>query len=277
MSPAGSVEASPAPAPPTIWSATLLCDNCGEETPHRILRLDRGVRTAAGRIRGVARCRVCRWTHPFDATPPARVEVALVLSDGATSQRSHVALPEHRRLEVGSDLPESTGSVRGPVRIQRIDTRDGRQVRVAAADEVATLWVVRDVGAIVPVSIVEGRRTRAARLIVPPDTRYAVGKPVRVEGALLEIVALRAHGKTWRREGDTFDARDVQRIYGRRTAMPPAGRRDWRNVRVRPSSFASSTSRSDRSRSSPGTSRTRTTPRARIALGGATVQRSSPP
>jgi len=259
-------------AVPRLLSAELYCETCGRATPHRILRLDRSANLKAGRIRGTARCRECRWTHPFESVLPTQVEVMQIVSDGRESERTRISLPSHRRVQVGTGLPGSPV----PVLVRRIDSRDGRRVTSADTDEIATVWVTRDLGAVVRVSIVEGRITRTARLLVPPGTPYAVGDPVRVEGRRFEIVALRARGQTWRRPGDSFVAADVQRLYARRTVIPPAGRRDWSNDRDSPRSFASSTSRPARSRSSPGVSRTRTRPRARTAAGGAQVHRSSP-
>ncbi len=257
---------------PTVLSAMLFCENCGRSTPHRVLKLQRPAAKGNGGARGIARCRECRLTHPFASTPKGRVDIALVVSVGPTSDRRLIRLPRSRTVQVGTGIPESSE----PVRVQRIDTRDGRQASSASTDDIATLWAVREVGAVVPVSIVEGPRTRARRLAVSPETRYEVGGRVTVDGIRLDVVALRARGRTWRRPGDAFVARDVQRIYGRRIAIPPAGNRDWRRGRGRPRSFASSTSRSRRSRSSPGVRRTRTVPSARTADGGATVQRSEP-
>ena len=196
----------------------------------------------------------------------------MIESMGGASERTRIELPSHRRLQVGSGLPDSPH----PVVIRRIDGHDGRRVTAARTDEVDTLWVTRDVGAVVPVSIVEGRRTRPGRLVTPRGTPYAVGDRFSLEGLRLEIVALRARGQTWRRPGDTFPAEEVARIYGRRTEIPPAGRSDWSRSRETPSSRASSTSRIPRSRSSPGTTRHRTSPRARTAVGGAHDHRSSP-
>jgi uncharacterized Zn finger protein len=268
----------PAPDPPRaardsathVLAGTLYCEMCDALTPHRLLRTDPGGR--GGAVRGTARCRVCQWTHRFESRPPARVEVARIVSAGKTSERSRIELPAHTRLQVGSGIPGSEE----PFRIRRIDTHAGTRVRTAWTEEAATLWVVRDEGAVVPVSIVLGRLTRASRLLLPPDTILEVGGRVTVEGIRLDVVALRARGRTWRRPGDTFAADEVQRLYGRRTEIPPAGRRDWSTGRGRPSSFESSTSRAPRSRSSPGVNRTRTRPRARTASGGATVHRSVP-
>jgi len=275
------VEPSVAPAEPSrgssresvprVFAATLFCELCNGETPHRILRMDATRRSGVGPVGGTARCRVCQWTHRFESRLPERVEVARIVSAGRTSERSRIELPAHARVEVGSTVPGSDE----PHRVRRIDTRAGDRVLSASTDEVATLWVVRDEGAVVPVSIVEGRFTRAVRLVVPRSTVFEVGGRVTAQGTRVDVVALRARGQTWRREGDAFPAGEVQRLYGRRSDTPPAGRSDWSRGRGSPSSFESSTSRSPRSRSSPGVSRNRTSPRARTADGGATVQRSA--
>ena len=255
-----------------LRSAELFCENCGRNTPHRILRIERGARPQAGRIRGTARCRDCRWTHPFDSRIPRTIEVGAVVSTGERSEHLRIALPIGRRVQLGTGLSGSPT----PVVVRRIEGRDGRSLSSAHPEEIATVWATRDLGAVVKVSLVEGRRTRTGRLVVPPDTPYAVGDRVTVEGERIEIVALRARGRTWRRPGDAFPASEVQRLYGRRTSIPPAGRSDWRSPRGSSSSAASSTSRSARVRSSPGVRRTRTVPRARTAAGGAHVHRSSP-
>jgi len=262
----------PARAATRLLAAELFCETCGRETVHRILRIDRSSRPGATAIRGTARCRECRWTHPFESVVPREVEVMRMVSEGDRTDRERIFLPVHHRVQVGSSLPGAAA----PLLVRRIDTRDGRQVGSAAPEQIATVWTTRDVGAVVRVSVIEGRFTRTARLVVPPETPYAVGERVSVDGTRLEVIALRARGRTWRRPGDAFPAAEVQRLYARRTVIPPAGRRDWRSERGRPSSVASSTSRAGRSRSGPGVRRTRTAPSARTALGGAQVHRSSP-
>lgn len=257
---------------PRLLAATLLCDNCGEATAHRILRLDRGGRAAGGRIGGVARCRECRFTHPFESIPEPRVELTLIVSAGAVSERRRISLPRFRKIQVGTGVPEADE----PLIVHRIDGATGRPLSNAAAGEVATLWATRDVGAVVAVSIVEGRRTRPVRVHLPHGTVLRVGDELHVDGETVEIVGLRAKGNSWRRLGDGFSADEVDRVYSRRISSPPAGNSPWRRVRVSPSSRASSTSTRSRSRSTPGTRTTRTVPRARIADGGAAVQSVSP-
>jgi uncharacterized Zn finger protein len=260
------------PASPRLLAATLLCDNCGQATAHRILRLDRTGKSTTRRVGGVARCRECRFTHPFVSLPEERVEVAMVVSTGALSERRRVSLPRFRKLQVGTGVPEAEE----PLIIHRIDGRAGRPLSSAAAGEIVTVWAKRDEGAVVAVSIVEGRRTRPARVRLPHGTVLRVGDEMTVDEETVEIVGLRAQGNTWRHPGDQFPADDVARVYGRRTSMPPAGRRPWSRVRVSPSSRTRPTSIASRSRSTPGTKTTRTVPRARIADGGAAVHNVSP-
>jgi uncharacterized Zn finger protein len=259
-------QATPQPAPASaVHSAIIYCESCRRETEHRILKVAGGAR-AHGELRGLARCRECRLTHPFEDRPRQTVEVGEVVSEGRTSTPGRRRLPEDSRVYVGAGIPGSEP----PVAVLRIDRKDGRRVQEAAATEIATLWVRVDRGAVVPVSIIEGRRTRAERLVVPPETVYEVGGPLRVEERSLTIVGLRARGETWRHPGARFRAEEVQRIYARRSVSPPEGSIDWSRSRDRPSSRESSTSASDRFRSSPGVSRYRTSPRARSDAGGPT-------
>ena len=175
-------------------------------------------------------------------------------------------------MQVGTGVPGSPDALR----IHRIETRSGTSPSEARAEEVATLWVTRDVGAVVPISIVVGARTRTLKNTWPPETILEVGARLDLEGSEVRIVGLRALGRTWRRFGDRFRAFEVARVYARLTEIPPAGRRDWSRGRAMPSSRTSSASRSERSRSGPGVRTTRTVPRRRTASGGAAVHRLSP-
>jgi uncharacterized Zn finger protein len=253
---------------PALASATLYCESCGRETPHRVLRVDRTPHAPGAVLSGVARCRECRRTHPFESLATATVDRVLIVSSGAESKRSSVRIPRHARLEVDRELPGADP----PVRIRKLELANGGSRRTAVASEVATVWGVRDTGAVVRVSLVEGARTRPAVVRLPHGTELEVGAELNVEGTRTEIVALRAAGHTWRRPGDRFPSERVDRAYVRRTAMPPAGRSDWSRSRESPSSEAREASRSSRSRSSPGIRVTRRAPRARSADGGADVQ-----
>ncbi len=251
-----------------LLAARLPCPSCEKTTDHRLLRLAPRKSGRAGPLRGIARCRVCRLTHPFDAAVTPRPTVSAVVSSGAVSKRHPLELPPDVTVRVGERLPGADE----PLEVRSIDTVDGRRVRSARSEEIATVWLVRDVGAVVPVSVISGAQTRSVRLTFSPSAEFEVGEPLEVEGVRLMITALRARGHTYRFAGDRFRASELERIYGRRTEIPPVGRSAWRSGRGMPSSRTSSTSRSDRSRSGPGVRRTRTVPRRRTASTGATVQ-----
>ncbi len=257
---------------PAIGSASLPCENCGRTTPHRILRLDPRADGSGGVVRGVARCQDCRYTHPFETGPPEEIERTLIVSRGASSERSALRLRRSAHLQVGADLPGQDP----PLRIRRLERSDGSDASEAAASEVRTVWAVRDEGAVVRISVVEGARTVPTKVRFPHGTALEVGAEIPLEGGSGEIVALRARNRTWRRSGDRFRADEVDRAYVRWTARPPAGRSDWTRSRARPRSAASEDSTPARSRSSPGTRVTRSRPRARRAAGGAADQRASP-
>lgn len=262
--------AEPAHSPGGIGAATLRCEACNALTTHRVLRIDR--RSRGGHVAGVARCRVCRYTHPFESRPDDVTDVSVVLSDGPKSEHRRVALPRFAPLRVGGEVPRPGE----PWRIHRLEGRTGQSVAASTAGETETVWASRDRGATLAISIVVGDRTRSEKLQVPHGTAITVGEELATATARLEIVALRARGRTWRRPGDSFRADEVDRVYVRRTASPPAGRSDWRRGRGSPRSRARPVSVAPRSRSSPGTSTTRMVPRARTADGGAAVHSVAP-
>ncbi len=254
---------------PAIAAATVWCDNCGRSTVHRVLRLQ-PVRPGSSTVRGVARCRVCHWTHPFESTSPRPVRVDLVVSEQERSARRTLEVAPDLLLRVGTDLPGSPG-----LQIRRLDRRDRTSPEEGVARDLATVWAVARRPPGVAVSIMEGGRTRTARYESSPTEVLEVGTEIVVDGRDLTIVGLRARRRTWREPGDAFPLSEVDRVYARRADIPPAGRRDWSSERSIPRSAARATSTDARSRSSPGTRRYRTAPRERKDRSGATDQRSS--
>ncbi len=259
----------PEPSAAAIHRATLYCETCGEETPHRILRVDR--RRAAGAVSGVARCQVCRVTRTFSSVPEKSARVEAIVSSGPTSKRSPIFLPPTTVLARG-DRIEVEGT---PVLVTRLERTDGKTAASAPARSVATVWATSQVEPTVRVALIEGDRSRTLKVPASALPRLEVGATFRLGAGPLTIWALRANGKTWRRPGDAFPPERVTVVYARRTVRPPAGRSRWSTDRETPSSRASSSSTRARSRSSPGLTRTRRVPRARTAEAGATVQRSS--
>ncbi len=256
-----------------LHATELFCETCGRPTQHRVLHITRERRIPAGQlIEGTARCSQCRWTHLFQMELPDELVIPAVISAGAQSTPMDVRVSATQRLLVGSRVPDQGQ----PLRIVRMDLRNGRRTTDAVARDVATLWVTPDGPKPIPVSLVLGSRTAVTRADVPPEQFIEVGEPLEVAGGKLRVVGLRARNRTWTHVGDRFPAREVVRIYTRRIETPPAGSNRWTRSREIPSSRTISTSRSDRSRSSPGVRIRRSRPRARSASGGAADHRDSP-
>jgi uncharacterized Zn finger protein len=256
-----------------LHSAELSCEMCEMPTQHRVLQIARERRTPDGRIiEGTARCSRCRWTHPFRLDLPVDRVLPAVVSAGARSTGISVRVPATQRMLVGSRVPGQDP----PLRIVRIDLRNGGRGSDAMARDIATLWLTPDGPRAIPVSLVLGAKTAVSRAEIPPDEFIEVGETVEVAGGTLRVVGLRARNRTWSHPGDRFPAREVARIYTRRMETPPAGSSRWSRSREIPISRTISTSRSDRSRSAPGVRTRRSRPRVRSASGGAAVQRFSP-
>lgn len=253
---------------PPVRRSVLACEVCGQETAHRILRWSR---SRDGSIVGLARCQTCRWTHPFREAARAPAALWVVRSEGASSRRDRHELPGAVELVVGEALP---GTEPGFV-VRRLEGPGGVSVERGAARDLVTAWIARSEPGI-PVSLIEGRATRPARWEPSPGAVVTVGAPLRVEGVPCFVVGFRARARTWRRPGDAMAAEEVTRVYARRILSPPAGSSRASRSSGIPNSFASSRSRTVRSRSSSGASRARIRPRAARDSGGATVQSVRP-
>jgi uncharacterized Zn finger protein len=268
-----SETASGSPGFRGLHSAELTCETCERPTRHRVLRVMRDRRTRYARVvEGIARCSQCRWTHPFLLEIPDELVVPAVVSNGARSVAISVRLSAAQRLQVGSRVPDRVP----PLRILRMDLLSGARTTHATAREVATLWLTPDGPRPIPVSLVLGAKTAVTRTEIPPDQFIEVGGTLQVAGGTMRVTGLRARNRTWSHVGDRFPAGEVARVYTRRTESPPAGSNRWSRSRETPSMRTISSSRSERSRSSPGVRYRRNRPRARSASGGAAVQSDSP-
>ena len=271
MSPREPENEDPRPGASAVRSAVLSCESCGLETPHRILRLAATSRKK-GTISGIARCSRCRWTHPFTEIPPRTVTVWAVRSEGQRSVRERIELVPGATARINEPIP----GLDPPRIVRRIELRDGRTTVQARAEDIATLWTIVDRGPRIRVSLIEGRTTTPTLWEPPEGAQVAVGEPLNVDGVPTFIIGLRGRGQTWRAPGDRLEVREIDRIYARRSASPPAGRRDWSVDREIPSSRERATSISARSRSSPGVRKARIVARSRKADTGAAVQSETP-
>jgi uncharacterized Zn finger protein len=223
-----------------VGAASIFCDVCQEATPHRILSL-RGPRPAAGSaLSGIARCQRCRLTHPFGSPARRPCTVRAIVSEGPVSRSLELRLPAAREVGIGGKVLFG----REQFVVRRIELAGQRSAAVARPEEIACLWVTNDRGFHVPISIVEGRRTRSIRWTPPGGARVGVGDSLSLDGNQYIVTGIRSGGRTLRRASGSVDASSIERIYVRRTWNPPAGSSDWSRSRETPSSRESSRSRS---------------------------------
>ena len=241
--PSNSAPVRPSTSSGRVSAARLFCPACGEVTEQRVLRLARRRPGSEGPVQGLARCRRCRLTHPFEEAVRSARTVGLIVSDRDRSKRIHVELPSDLEVRLDGSLPTTPEGLR----IRAIDTTEGRRVSRATVSSVATIWASVEGESTVPVSIISGARTRSVQLPFGSDEELAVGGTLEADRIPLTIIALRSRGQTYRRPGDRFRAAEIERVYGRRMDRPPLGRSAWSRDRGTESSRASSTSRSGRS------------------------------
>jgi len=141
-----------------LGTARLYCESCSEETVHCILRVDRGaVGPWPKAVRGIARCRTCRWTHPFESSRAETVALEVVVSKGAANERRLVRGGPYETLRVDERVPglDPSGTVR------RIDLKDGTRASTREPRERFPTWYERPARAPFPVDD-SGGRTRGA-------------------------------------------------------------------------------------------------------------------
>ncbi len=215
---------------PRVNVLDLPCPTCGETLRHRVLHVKEGAARSEARgnsrspLEGIARCAICHTSHPFVLQPKTLCPVSVIVSEGPESVRTDVDLPEDRLLELDGTL-----RVNGrPVRISRIEGPMARNLPRARPSQVVALWTVPTDELHLPLSVVEGSRTRPLHIMARGDQEIRVGDVLHLEaeGESVEITGVRGRGRTFQDLGDALPAREVQRIYARSARRPPGGRRD---------------------------------------------------
>jgi uncharacterized Zn finger protein len=185
-------------------AAIALCPSCGEEQLHDVLQASGG----AGR-HATVQCRECRQVHRAVLASARQREVPLIISKGGASERARVALPDDEQLAVGDELVAAEQQVK----VTALDRRDGRRVRRARADELATIWAVNFEEFTVKFSVNMGRKTISKAVQVSPHDRFSVGDELDLDRLRIYIHAIKTREGTLHR--GSAEARDVVRVFAR--------------------------------------------------------------
>ncbi len=192
------------------------CPNCGEVTPHRVLRGRIG--GGAERVfEGVVRCSRCGGTHAALQRETLPLPTPLVVSWLGESTRTVFDLASEELIEVGQRLDTSDG----PVEVTAIESQ-GRRLATSRGKDIDVLWAKRAGQARVKFTINQGRVTTPGELLVAPDRWFTVGEEVDVgrDRVLIHRILKRTGGIL--HEGGAA-AGEIRRVYGRRVKTREAG------------------------------------------------------
>ena len=184
-----------------------VCPQCGERTPHEILKGKFGMKSG-GVLECTVRCSSCDRIHKDRIEISKEIEVPLVVSDEKNSYRTSVSLEEDEIVGVGDELLLE----QYPVIITSIELT-GKRVGRCAASEVRTIWAKRYDKVKVGLSLNRGATTTSVYFWAVPDEEFSIGDIVTIQGI---TVALSKIKTTWGKvKRGTVEARDIRRLYGR--------------------------------------------------------------
>lgn len=194
-------------------SLAIDCPMCGERAPHRVIK----GKVGGGRERlfeGVVKCGSCGHTHTATVRERLPTTASLIVSWLGDSRRGEVELQPDELIEIGQELetPE------GPVEVTSIES-GGRRVDAATGNEVGVIWAKVVDRSRVKLTINMGASTKAAELVVDPETEFTVGSSLEVDGRTVQIHKIMKRSGGLLKRG-TATAGEIRRIYARGGRRP---------------------------------------------------------
>ena len=181
------------------------CPDCGSDATDVL----REARPDARASDATLQCEDCGRVFKAVLAVAPEIDVSSIISDGPDSRRTSLRLATDARVRVGDEIFGEDHRLL----LTAIEHKDGRRVRTAPADEVATLWLKVFDEVTVRIAVNRGNRTVPSELTVAPETEFLVGDELRVLGYPVEIHAIKtAAGIRYR---GSAEARDIVRLYGR--------------------------------------------------------------
>ena len=191
----------------TPSALVLVCDECGEEVPHRVLS-GRVSGSDAVVFQGTVKCSSCGRVRSVTVREDRPVEVPVVVSEGGKSERTKIELAPDELVEVGERI-EVDGH---RLEVMAIEVGE-RRVPAAKASAVRTLWVRRRDRVRVKFSVNKGNRTVVFDIDALPDEEFEVGDIVDLGRERAVIHKIRVGARTLSR--GAAEADDIVRMYGR--------------------------------------------------------------
>jgi uncharacterized Zn finger protein len=184
-------------------AAVVPCPDCGEEQVHDVLQ----AAGAAGDA--TVRCRECGRVHRAVLPAPKLVDVPVIVSSGQQSERLLVSLPADEELALEDEMVAGDKQVQ----VRALDRRDGKRVRRAKAEQVATIWAVDWEQFAVKFSVNMGHKTISKSVQVSPHDTFNVGDELDLDRLRIYIHAIKTREGTL--HAGSAEAKDIVRIFGR--------------------------------------------------------------
>lgn len=186
-----------------------ICESCGEETPHRVLRGKMGASPESG-FDGTVQCVTCKTIHPAHFPVEKPVSILSIISAGGTSEKKRIDFGPLEEIKVGEEFFWEDHNLK----ITSIE-KDGRRVVGSKANEVSCIWLKVFDTIHVKVSIVRGANTKSEKVEVAPEEELAVGDILEFGRDKVVIDKIKTTRRMVYREGNPVEARDIKRVYAK--------------------------------------------------------------
>ncbi len=180
----------------------IYCDNCKEETEHKILRKDKAL----------YQCNICKGVVEF--IPEKEIDVRAVISKASQSVVGKIRVSESEMLKKGDEIIVELDNEFRIGEITSLEIKNGKRVEIAKAKDVTTVWL-RDVGeVIVKFSLHKGPITTPFTMNVSGETEFIVGERVKIEHRNYKISRIKTKdGKLLKKNGQKAKAKEIKRVY----------------------------------------------------------------
>lgn len=183
----------------------LECEQCGEETLHRVLRARKHEGKTKFSADVTVRCSECKTVHKEHIDFGRRLSVPVLISWQDKTEKASLEFNEDDIIEVGAELYWEY-----PLLIMSIEA-DGRRVKEAKADEIDAIWTKRFDKVLLKVSVTRGKRTTSHEIEALPDDEFTIGDIITIGRSELEITSIKIEGRSLRK-GSAI-ARSIVRVY----------------------------------------------------------------
>lgn len=186
-----------------------LCESCGEETPHRVLKGRMGASPESG-FDGTVQCVTCKTIHRAYFPVEKPISVQSIISDRDSSERKRIEFGPIEKVHVGEEFFWEDHNLK----VTSIEM-DGRRVNKAKAKEIDCIWLKVFDTVPVKVSIVKGSNTKSERVEAAPEEEFAVGDILEFGRDKVVIDKIKTMRRMIYREGIPIQAREIKRVYAK--------------------------------------------------------------